>query len=52
MKDPNYDNFCRDLSNGMLAEDFDADGRDDLLCQGEKHKQITPCLTVCVPYPN
>ena len=36
MKDPNYDEFCSDLTQEMLAEDFDADGRDNLLCQGEK----------------
>ena len=35
MKDPNYDDVCSDLNIGMLAEDFDADGRDDLLCQGK-----------------
>ena len=35
MKDPSYDEFYSDLTQEMFAEDFDADGRDDLLCQGE-----------------
>ena len=34
MKDPNYDDFCSDSTLKMVAADFDADGRDDLLCQG------------------
>ena len=38
MKDPNYDDFCSSFSKKMLVEDFDADGRDDLLCQGENYR--------------
>ena len=49
MKDPNYDDFCRDLTIRMLDEDFDADGRDDILCQGKKYQQFASCFTITVP---